>query len=204
MPLAHPCCYAFFVPPRLLRNGTLARTGGWAGVLALTLSLAACSPSPSSKQGSSAPSPGTHTSIRAQEHQRAAYAKRLDAIPPPSKPRYLAVSTSSRWQNPFLTIHKDSVELRVPAPGVRSRHGARRSRRRGPLWKTTKLSVDALPAALAALPENNWPYGRVIAIRDDLSGPPSARVQVRRNEEKILNLLNNLGVVAYEWPRNKR
>lgn len=111
----------------------------------------------------------------------------------------MAVRASSHWQNPFLTIEQHTVKLRTPVPQAK-----RRRRRPAPLWKTQTLSLDALPAALAALPETAWPYGRVIAYRDDLHGPSSSRVQVRRNEEKVLNILNNLGVVVYEWPSNRR
>ena len=120
----------------------------------------------------------------------------------------MAVKSSTHWQNPFLTIRQNTVELRIPAPPAppvkRTRRGRKRPRRPAPLWKTTTLTLDALPTALAALPESNWPYGRVIATRDDLTGSSSTRVQVRRNEEKVLNLLNNLGVVTYEWPHNHK
>lgn len=198
------------MPPRLLLNRTLVAIGGWAGALALTLSLTACSPSSTSKSTPASTQPATphvsaHARALAKQEQIAAYSQQLDAIPPPAKTRYMAISSSARWQNPFLTIHQNSVELRIPAPPAprTTRRGHRYARRPAPLWKTTKLTLDALPAALAALPESNWPYGRVIAYQDDLNGSPSARVKVRRNEEKTLNLLNDLGVVSYEWPRNR-
>lgn len=187
--------------PRLLLHRTTVAIAACATALALTLPLTACSPPSTSKSTPSQHPASRHTSARAREHQLDAYAQQLDAIPPPAKPRYMAVRSSTHWQNPFLTIHQKTIVLRIPAPAARTRH---RHRRTAPLWKTTTLTLDALPAALAALPESNWPYGRVIALRDDLSGPSSARVQVRRNEEKILNLLNDLGVVAYEWPRNRK
>jgi hypothetical protein len=182
-----------------------------ATTLALTFTLTACSPSSPSKSTTSqqpTPQASAHNAARARERQLENYAQQLDTIPPPAKTSYMAVTTSSRWQNPFLTIHPDTVDLRIPAPPASPAKSTRRSRRRrsrpAPLWKTTTLTLDALPAALAALPETNWPYGRVIAIQDDLTGPSSAKVQVRRNEEKVLNLLNNLGVVTYEWPQNHK
>lgn len=183
--------------------------------LALTLALTACSPSSSSKSSTSQPAtpqaashPSEHALAREHQKQLDADTQQLDTIPPPDKPRYMAVASSTHWQNPFLTIHESTVELRIPAPPAppakRTRRGHKRPHRSIPLWKTTTLTLDTLPAALAALPESNWPYGRVIATRDDLSGPPSSKVQVRRNEEKVLNLLNNLGVVTYEWPQNRK
>ncbi|MGC8549567.1 MAG: hypothetical protein ACP5M4_07690 [Acidobacteriaceae bacterium] len=185
--------------------------------LALSFTLTACSPSSPAKSTTSqqptpqtTPSPSAHAAALAREQQLENYAQQLDAIPPPAKTRYMAVTSSSRWQNPFLTIHPDSVDLRIPAPSAPPAKRTRRSRRKhthrptAPLWQTTTLTLDALPAALAALPETNWPYGRVIATEDDLSGTSSNKVQVRRNEEKVLNLLNNLGVVTYEWPQNHK
>lgn len=193
---------------RLPLQRTLVAIAGAACTLTLTLALTACTPPSSSKSSTSAQSAAPHSGTqsgarnqaRAREQQIEAYARQLDAIPPPAKPRYMAVTSSTHWQNPFLTIQQKTVELRVPAPTTRTR----RRRRNAPLWKTTTVTLDALPATLAALPQANWPYGRVVAVRDDLSGPSGARVQVRRNEEKILNLLNDLGVVAYEWPRRRK
>ncbi len=185
-----------------------------ASTLALALALTACSPAPTTAPNTQSPQqktksrPSAHDLARAREQQLDAASQQLESIPPPDKPRYMAVKSSTHWQNPFLTIRQNTVELRIPAPPAppvkRTRRGRKRPRRPAPLWKTTTLTLDALPAALAALPESNWPYGRVIATRDDLSGPPSARVQVRRNEEQVLNLLNNLGVVTYEWPHNHK
>jgi hypothetical protein len=186
-----------------------------ATTLALALALTACSPSSSSKSNpaqqaspATASQPNRHALARQRQKQLDADAQQLDTIPPPDKPRYMAVASSTHWQNPFLTIHQNTVELRIPAPPAppvkHTRRGRKRPHHTAPLWKTTTLTLDTLPAALAALPESNWPYGRVIATRDDLSGPPNAKVQVRRNEEKVLNLLNNLGVVTYEWPQNHK
>lgn len=196
---------------RLPLQRILVAIAGTVCTLTLTLALTACSPPSNSKASTSNPSAaplstphaGARNQARAREQQIEAYARQLDAIPPPAKPRYMAVASSTHWQNPFLTIQQKTVELRIPAPPMRTRRASRR-RRNAPLWKTTTVTPDALPAALAALPQANWPYGRVVAVRDDLSGPSSARVQVRRNEEKILNLLNDLGVVTYEWPQHRK
>jgi hypothetical protein len=63
------------------------------------------------------------------------------------------------------------------------------------------LNVRAsdLPAALNAIPENSWPYGRVIAVEEAHQTPTSAQPAVRRNVEGTLKTLGDLGVVVYEW-----
>ena len=59
-----------------------------------------------------------------------------------------------------------------------------------------------LPAALNAVPENDWPYGRVVAIEEAHDTPVSARPEVRRNAETTMKILGDLGVVVYEWQEN--
>jgi hypothetical protein len=63
-----------------------------------------------------------------------------------------------------------------------------------------ELRLSDLPEALAALPEDSWPYGRVIALEEEPMAPRPDRIQVRRNVETTIQLLNDLGVVVYEWP----
>ena len=55
------------------------------------------------------------------------------------------------------------------------------------------------PEALAALPENTWPYGRVVAVEEAHDAPQSALPQLRRNMETAIKTLNDIGVVVYEW-----
>ncbi len=62
------------------------------------------------------------------------------------------------------------------------------------------LRLSELPEALVALPQEAWPYGRVIAIEEDPVAPRPDRIQVRRNVETTIQVLNDLGVVVYEWP----
>lgn len=128
--------------------------------------------------------------------------EQLDAIPLPSKNVYTAIHTRASWQNPFLVVTKSTVSLSVLYPDLGPAHApgdaflrpvaARRQR--------LELRLSDLPRALTALPENVWPYGRVIAVEDDPSASRADRPQVRRNEEATMKTLNDLGVVAWEWP----
>jgi hypothetical protein len=61
------------------------------------------------------------------------------------------------------------------------------------------LRLSDLPEALAALPEESWGYGRVIAVEEDPSTLHPDRPQMRRNVEVAIEMLNDLGVVVYEW-----
>jgi hypothetical protein len=62
------------------------------------------------------------------------------------------------------------------------------------------LRLSDLPEALAALPQEAWPYGRVIAVEEGPVTVRADRIPVRRNVETTIQLLNDLGVVVYEWP----
>ena len=128
--------------------------------------------------------------------------QQLDQIPPPAKSRYMAIHTRESWGNPFLIVGKKTVTLRLMYPeGPQSQiapgslmhpSGARK--------RELVLRLSELPEALAALPEDSWPYGRVIALEEDPIAPRTDRIQVRRNVETTIQVLNDLGVVVYEWP----
>jgi hypothetical protein len=130
---------------------------------------------------------------------------RLDQLPPPYRSRYVQVHTMQTWQNPFLLVGRKSITMRfmnvqgfstlpdkvLPTQTVRSV---------GPQRGEMTLRLIDLPEALAALPEESWQYGRVVAVDEDPATPRRDRPQMRRNVEAVMALLNDLDVVAYEWP----
>src|ERR1035437_2366345 len=127
--------------------------------------------------------------------------QQMDLIPPPSKSRYLAIHSLSSWENPYLTVQENMATLHVTLadanPSELGAGGMLRpvSARRQDLT----VRVSDLPAALNAVPENSWPYGRVVAIEEAHDTPASARPAVRRNMEAAMKTLGDLGVVVYEW-----
>ncbi len=125
----------------------------------------------------------------------------LEQIPPPSKNSYLAVKSLTSWQNPYLTIQGAMVTLHVTVAdantsglgegGLLRPVGARR--------QDLNVRTDNLAAALGAVPHSAWPYGRVVALEEAHDAPASARPELRRNMEAAIKVLNDLGVVVYEW-----
>jgi hypothetical protein len=145
--------------------------------------------------------------VAAQQQMETNLARQqMELIPPPSKTRYLAVKSLTLWENPYITVQGAMVTLHVVAAdantselgvgGMLRPMGARRQ----------ELNVRAsdLPTALNAVPQNYWPYGRVVAIEEAHGVPVSARPEVRRNMEAVIKTLNDLGVVVYEWNDNGR
>lgn len=136
-----------------------------------------------------------HTEIDAARQQ-------LDLIPPPSKSRYLAVSTLSGWENPFITVQQDMLVLHVLQPDANPSTFDQGGLLRPVSARRQDLSIrlSDLPSALSAIPEEAWPYGRVVAVEEVHNIPKSVEPSVRRNVEATIKVLNDLGVVVDEWP----
>ena len=156
---------------------------------------------------SASPSVPDTKAIAVEERQEIDLARQqMDLIPPPSKTRYMAVKSLSLWENPYLTVQGGLVTLhvvqadantsRLGVGGILRPIGARR--------QDLNVRVGDLPVALNAVPQNFWPYGRVVAVEEAHEVPVSARPEVRRNMEKVIKTLNDLGVVVYEWSDSGR
>jgi hypothetical protein len=154
-----------------------------------------------------APSVTQAKAIAAEERQEANLARQqMELIPPPSKARYMAVKSLSLWENPYLTVQGGMVTVHVlqadanktdlGVGGMLRPMGARR--------QDLNVRVADLTAALNAIPHDFWPYGRVIAVEEAHEVPVSARTEVRRNVEKVIKTLNDLGIVVYEWSDSGR
>jgi hypothetical protein len=150
----------------------------------------------------STPSPAEEQAIAAQQREEAAMAKQqLNSIPLPSKAQYMAVKSLNLWQNPYVTVQGGMLTLHVVLAdantstlgqgGLLRPMGARR--------RDLNVRIGELSPALNAIPESSWPYGRVVAVEEAHEVPVSARPQVRRNMETVVNTLNNLGIVVYDW-----
>lgn len=146
--------------------------------------------------------PSSTGATAAQQQQVDTVQQELELIPPPSKTRYMAVRTLSNWENPYITVQADMLTLHVlladantSLMGVGGMTRPLAARRRD-----LTVRVDDLPAALSAVPQNAWPYGRVVAIEEAHDTPAKARPQVRRTMEIVMQRLSTLGVVVYEWP----
>lgn len=130
----------------------------------------------------------------------------LESIPLPSKNVYMSIHTRASWPNPFIVVTKSTVSLSVLYPSSGPAHAPGDTFLRPVAARRQRLELrpSDLPDALTALPEDVWPYGRVIAVEDDPTAPRADSPQVRRNEEATMKTLSDLGVVAYEWPSNGR
>lgn len=136
-----------------------------------------------------------------QVQLRDATRQQLEQVPPPSKSLYLAVHSRESWGNPFLTVGRDSVNLRVIYPDANPSNFAPNGLLRPAAARRQDLDIRLadLPKALGSLPENAWPYGRVAAIEEAGAAAKADRPQIRRNVEAAIQTLNDLGIVVDEW-----
>jgi hypothetical protein len=166
---------------------------------ARALLMAAAVASPVLLSGCNRAAAGTASAPSAREIEAAR--EQIELIPPPSKTRYMAIHTLSSWENPYLTVQKNMVTLHVTLAdanhtdlgtgGMLRPVGARR--------QVLNIRVEDLPSALNAVPENSWPYGRVVAVEEAHDTPAAEKPAVRRNVESAMKALGDLGVVVYEW-----
>ncbi len=119
----------------------------------------------------------------------------------PQKRATLPSESLTSWENPYITVQGEMVTVHVTLAdantstlgqgGMLRPVGARR--------QNLDIRVAELPAALNAVPQSAWPYGRVIAVEEAHDAPAAARPEIRRNMEKVMRSLGDLGVVVYEW-----
>lgn len=144
--------------------------------------------------------------IGVNAQQRTDDARRdLSRIPPPSKNLYMSVNTLGEWQNPSLTVQEKMISLHVLMPDANPSDLGRGTMLRPEAARRQVLNIDPanLAEALNAIPQEAWPYGRVVAIEEAHDAPESAQPQLRRTIEKAVDTLQNIGVVADEWSNGK-
>ncbi len=182
----------------------LTKSAFGAGLLLLL--LPGCQQSSSTAATPQKPPAPTPRQIQQQQahelaKKEAAARDTLAEIPPPSKRLYTNVRSSDGWVNPFLSVHRDSVTLRIifpqrtssPIDGGTMLHPVAARR------QELEVRFSDLPDALAAVPDFAWPYGRVVAVEESPTAPREQRTQIRRNVETTIQVLNDLGVVVDEW-----
>ena len=145
----------------------------------------------------------------AAEHQaQAASAERdqqradLAKIALPTKSRYVDVHEPGAWANPFISFDVQMVNLRVTLADANTSQLGQGGLLRPSAARRREIQIRSkdLAAALIALPDGAWPYGRVVAIEESPLADRKQRPAIRRQIEAAIQQLNDLGVVVEEWP----
>lgn len=130
----------------------------------------------------------------------------LTEIPPPAKKAsfYSAIRYESQWQNPFISVETGTLQLRIYLPdenpsqidrGGLTRLSAARKH-------TLTIRLGDLPRALTSLPDNAWPYGRIIAVNEALEAP-EYQAKLRRNLAITEQALQDMGIQVQDWSNRR-
>ena len=106
----------------------------------------------------------------------------LQKIPAADSAKYSRIQDMKGWRNPYLIVRADGVALLDVADSAE-----------------IILKPEELLPALAKLPANNWPYGRVVAAAEaGVKGSEQARTAIRRNKGIVGGILQGAHI-AIDW-----
>ena len=109
----------------------------------------------------------------------------LESISPADPTKYPKLDDMSSWKNPYFVVREDGIGL-VDLEN----------------HEVHILTPEQIPAELASLGSNAWPYGRVVMVTQATpnSPTPEAKAEVRKNRALLAGTLKELGVVMKEFP----
>jgi hypothetical protein len=112
-------------------------------------------------------------------HQESGANSFLPNLPPANPKAYSSVRVGEDWENPYLVIHPNGVQI---------------------LHANKLVEPNDLKAALASLPNIAWPYGRVVAVSEIgiRSGNNDQMIEEVLNQ--VLSILHTLDITVSMWP----
>ena len=124
--------------------------------------------------------PGTQSSVGRQQA-----GGRIDSrIPPPDPSKYKDVRDARDWQNPYLVIRAEGVEVISRSAAV----------------ERQSIPCDELAVFLESLPATAWPYGRVVAAQEIgiRRGDGRDDQPIAENKARVERILRLLGIQV-DW-----
>jgi hypothetical protein len=109
----------------------------------------------------------------------------LESIPVPDPKKYPPFSKLGSWQNPYFVVREDGIGF----VDLSNR-------------EIHILKIEEIPAELASLPSNAWPYGRVVLVAQAVPKDASdqTKATLRANRALLLGTLKDLDVQYQEAP----
>jgi|ERR1700728_1510488 hypothetical protein len=104
-------------------------------------------------------------------------------IPKPDPNKYQAIRDGKDWQNPYLVVRPEGIEIYGITPSAQG------------------IPVESVPDILEHLPGSAWPYGLVVVVSD--VGVLSSRKDVPRinaNRSRLMKTLKRQGIAVELWP----
>ena len=106
-------------------------------------------------------------------------AARIQQIPSADSQKYADMRDMKGWRNPYLIIRTDGVGVLDVANNEQQ-----------------VIDPNKLPEILANLPPSAWPYGRVVAVQENIViGSEEDRAHIRKNRALVAGTLADLHVL---------
>ena len=109
----------------------------------------------------------------------------LEHIPEPDPSKYPTLDKIAEWKNPQLVIREDGIGL-VDLEN----------------HEIHILTMEQIPAELASIPLEKWPYGRVVLVSQAMpkNASEQTKAKLRENRGLLMGTLKELYVKTYEAP----
>jgi hypothetical protein len=109
----------------------------------------------------------------------------LETIPQPDPTKYPRLSDMGSWKNPYFVVRDDGIGM----VDLSNR-------------EIHLLKPEEIPAELASLGSDAWPYGRIVLIAQAVPKNPTdqTKADLRKNRALLLGTLKELEVQFREAP----
>lgn len=109
----------------------------------------------------------------------------LESIPSPDRAKFPPFNDMRGWKNPYFVVREDGIGF----VDLSNR-------------EVHILTPEQIPAELASLGSDAWPYGRVVLVAEAKPANPSeaTKSEIRKNRGLLVGTLKELNVAIQEAP----
>jgi hypothetical protein len=109
----------------------------------------------------------------------------LEDIPAPDPSKFPKFEDMSGWKNPYFVVREDGIG-RVDLEN----------------HEIHMLTPEQIPAELASLGPDAWPYGRVVMVTEAIpkSASPETKAKLRKNRALLAGTLKEIEIQVQEVP----
>src|SRR5258708_8223620 len=105
----------------------------------------------------------------------------LASVPAPDRKLYVDVQDAPDWQNPYIVVFADGLQVECRAVGMSKR-----------------ITASALKKTLLELPRSAWPYGKIVAGNENSIRSQGDAARIERNRVEVDKILKSMDI-AVDW-----
>ena len=99
-------------------------------------------------------------------------------IPPADPAKYRSVADAREWRNPYLIVHAEGIDAPPTSAAA----------------ETPTMSPANAVGYLEKLPSIAWPYGLVVAVRENGLRGIGDDARIKKNREELVRILQKAGI----------